>query len=237
MTTTAPASPAPPRSLYRLSGVTRRYTQGKRVVTALAGVELDIAEGDFVTIQGPTGGGKSTLLQVLGALDRPTSGEARLGDTDLATASGSRLGKVRAEEVGFVFQGFNLIPTLTAAENVDMGLEPLGLSRGERRERVAESLAHVGLADRADHRPGELSGGQQQRVAIARAIAKRPRVLLADEPTGNLDESTRDEVLAVLEQLNAEGLTLIVVTHDSAVARRARRRLRLERGLVRDITR
>ncbi|MBN9141606.1 MAG: ABC transporter ATP-binding protein [Micrococcales bacterium] len=242
MTTTAPAdeatpSPASTRSLYRLSGITRRYTQGKRVVTALAGVELDIDEGDFVTIQGPTGGGKSTLLQVLGALDRPTSGEAWLGDTDLATSSSAHLGRVRAKEVGFVFQGFNLIPTLTAAENVDMGLEPLGMPRSERRARVAEALAHVGLADRADHRPGELSGGQQQRVAIARAIAKRPRVLLADEPTGNLDEATRDEVLTVLENLNGAGLTLIVVTHDSAVARRARRRLRLEHGLVRDITR
>jgi putative ABC transport system ATP-binding protein len=238
MTTTASidqTSPVATPGLYRLSGVTRRYTQGRRVVTALAGVELDIAEGDFVTIQGPTGGGKSTLLQVLGALDRPTSGEARLGDTDLATATSSRLGRVRAREVGFVFQGFNLIPTLTAAENVDMGLEPLGMPRGERRTRVAEALAQVALADRADHRPGELSGGQQQRVAIARAIAKRPRVLLADEPTGNLDESTRDEVLVVLEQLNADGLTLVVVTHDSAVARRARRRLRLERGVVREL--
>ena len=145
---------------------------------------------------------------------------------------------MRARDIGFVFQGFNLIPTLTAAENVDMALEPLGASpKAERAARVAEALAHVGLADRADHRPGELSGGQQQRVAIARAIVKRPRVLLADEPTGNLDESMRDEILAVLESLCAEGLTLIVVTHDSAVARRARRRLRLERGQVRDITR
>jgi len=243
MTTTAAAEQASPStddrnasSIYHLAGASRRYTQGKRVVDALRDVELDIAEGDFVTIQGPTGGGKSTLLQLLGALDRPTAGEVRLGDVDLARASSSRLGRVRAHEVGFVFQGFNLIPTLTAAENVDMGLEPLGLPRAVRRERVAEALAHVGLADRGDHRPGELSGGQQQRVAIARAIVKRPRVLLADEPTGNLDETTRDEILEVLERLNAEGLTLIVVTHDSAVAKRARRRLRLERGTVRDIT-
>ncbi|WP_374312118.1 ABC transporter ATP-binding protein [Microbacterium sp.] len=229
------ADAAPP-ALYRLTGVTRTYRQKDRIVKALAGVDLDIAPGDFVTIQGPTGGGKSTLLQLLGALDRPTDGSVVLGEVDLARASGAELGRVRARDIGFVFQGFNLIPTLTAAENVDMALEPLGLTGTERAERVAEALAHVGLDDRSDHRPAELSGGQQQRVAIARAIVKRPRVLLADEPTGNLDESMRDEILAVLEGLCAEGLTLIVVTHDTAVARRARRRLRLERGTVRDIT-
>ena len=223
-------------ALYRLAGVTRNHRQRDRIVKALAGVDLEIAAGDFVTIQGPTGGGKSTLLQLLGALDRPSSGSVVLGGTDISTASGRALSRIRAHDVGFVFQSFNLIPTLTAAENVDMALEPLGLPAGERARRVAEALAHVGLADRVDHRPGELSGGQQQRVAIARAIVKRPRVLLADEPTGNLDESMRDEILAVLQALNAEGLTLIVVTHDSAVARRARRRLRLERGTVVDIT-
>lgn len=222
---------------YRLQGVTRTYRQRERTVQALAGVDLDIAAGDFVTIQGPTGGGKSTLLQMLGALDRPTAGSVMLGDVDIAQASNAQLGRLRAEEIGFVFQGFNLIPTLTAAENVDMGLEPLGLTRDERRRRVIEALERVGLGDRADHRPGELSGGQQQRVAIARAVAKQPRVLLADEPTGNLDERMRDEILDVLEELNAEGLTLVVVTHDSAVARRARRRLRLAKGVVTDITR
>lgn len=236
-TTEDPSPDAAPRALYRLRAVTRTYRQKDRVVKALAGVDLDIDAGAFVTIQGPTGGGKSTLLQLLGALDRPTAGSVVLGGTDIAKATDAELGRVRATEIGFVFQGFNLIPTLTAGENVDMGLEPLGLSKTDRRARVAEALAHVGLADRADHRPGELSGGQQQRVAIARAIVKRPRVLLADEPTGNLDESMRDEILAVLESLCAEGLTLIVVTHDSAVARRADRRLRLERGTVRDITR
>lgn len=228
---------AAPPVLYRLTDVTRTYRQKDRIVKALAGVDLEIAAGDFVTIQGPTGGGKSTLLQLLGALDRPTSGSVRLGDIDLAGASNAELGRVRAREIGFVFQGFNLIPTLTAAENVDMALEPLGIPKEERAARVAAALEHVGLPDRGDHRPGELSGGQQQRVAIARAIVKRPRVLLADEPTGSLDESMRDEILAVLESLCAEGLTLIVVTHDSAVARRARRRLRLEKGTVRDITR
>jgi putative ABC transport system ATP-binding protein len=233
MTLTAPTLTT---TAYSLRGVTRTYRQRDRTVQALAGVDLDIAAGDFVTVQGPTGGGKSTLLQMLGALDRPTSGSVTLGDVDIAAASNAELGRMRAREIGFVFQGFNLIPTLTAAENVDMGLEPLGLDRAERRRRVTDALARVGLDDRADHRPGELSGGQQQRVAIARAVAKQPRVLLADEPTGNLDERMRDEILDVLEALNAEGLTLIVVTHDSAVARRARRRLRLAKGVVTDIT-
>jgi putative ABC transport system ATP-binding protein len=223
--------------IYTVEGVTRTYAQKGRVVKALAGVDLEIAAGEFDTIQGPTGGGKSTLLQLLGALDKPTSGSLRLGDTELAGASARELGRIRAEEIGFVFQGFNLIPTLTAAENVNMALEPMKLDRDERRRRVAEALIHVGLGDRGDHLPTELSGGQQQRVAIARAIVKRPRVLLADEPTGNLDESMRDEILALLEGLCAEGITMIVVTHDSAVAQRATRRLRLNKGTVQDITR
>jgi putative ABC transport system ATP-binding protein len=238
ITQTAPDGAGTTVPAYRIAGVTKTYQQKGRVVTALTGVDIEIAQGEFVTIQGPTGGGKSTFLQILGALDRPTGGSVVLaGGADIATASNAELGRLRAHEIGFVFQGFNLIPTLTAAENVDMGLEPLGLAKTEREQRVSESLAHVGLAERGDHRPGELSGGQQQRVAIARAIAKRPTVLLADEPTGNLDESMRDEILDLLQGLNTEGLTLIVVTHDSAVAHRASRRLRLEKGTVRDITR
>ncbi|WP_176697036.1 ABC transporter ATP-binding protein [Microbacterium sp. 3J1] len=223
--------------LYRAENVTRTYAQKGRTVKALTGVDLTILPGELVTIQGPTGGGKSTLLQLLGALDTPSSGSLRLGETELASASARELSRIRSEEIGFVFQGFNLIPTLTAAENVNMALEPMTLDRAERATRVAEALAHVGLADRADHLPTELSGGQQQRVAIARAIVKRPRVLLADEPTGNLDESMRDEILALLESLCTEGITMVVVTHDSAVARRATRRLRLANGAVQDITR
>lgn len=233
----APTDDAAPAIAYRLDGVVKTYRQKGRVVHALKGVDVEIRVGEFVTIQGPTGGGKSTLLQLLGALDTPTAGHVRLGDIDLADAGRAELGDARAHRIGFVFQGFNLIPTLTAAENVDMGLEPLGLDRGERTRRVTAALAQVGLAERGDHRPGELSGGQQQRVAIARAIAKQPSVLLADEPTGNLDESMRDEILTVLESLAAAGLTLVVVTHDSAVARRAHRRLRLDKGTLVDITR
>lgn len=225
------------RPLYRATGVTRTYAQKGRTVKALTGVDLEIMPGEFVTIQGPTGGGKSTLLQLLGALDSPSTGSLLLNGKELATASAKELGRIRAEEIGFVFQGFNLIPTLTAAENVNMALEPMRLDRAERLRRVTEALAHVGLEDRGDHLPTELSGGQQQRVAIARAIVKRPRVLLADEPTGNLDESMRDEILALLHSLCAEGITMIVVTHDSAVARRATRRLRLSKGMVQDITR
>ncbi|WP_243228177.1 ABC transporter ATP-binding protein [Microbacterium sp. CIAB417] len=235
--TTASGAASAATTAYRIGGVTKTYQQKGRVVKALTGVDIEITQGEFVTIQGPTGGGKSTFLQLLGALDRPTEGHVFLGDTDIARATNAQLGELRAHEIGFVFQGFNLIPTLTAAENVDMGLEPLKLTKQERAQRVADALQHVGLAERGDHRPGELSGGQQQRVAIARAIAKKPRVLLADEPTGNLDEHMRDEILEVLQALNREGLTLIVVTHDSAVARRASRRLRLEKGTVRDITR
>ena len=207
--------------LYRLVAVTRTYRQSGRVVTALDDVDLEIAAGEFVTIQGPTGGGKSTLLQLLGALDRPTSGSIALDGTDIATASDAELGRVRARDVGFVFQGFNLIPTLTARENVDMGLEPLRLAKAERADRVDDALARVGLADRADHRPGELSGGQQQRVAIARSLAMEPKVMLFDEPTSALDPEMINEVLDVMISLADGGMTMVVVTHEMGFARRA----------------
>ena len=223
-----------PAPLYRLAGVTKDYRKGAQRITPLDGIDLEIAEGEFVTIQGPTGGGKSTLLQLLGALDRPSGGTVSLGGSDLTTASDAQLTRVRAAQIGFVFQSFNLIPTLTASENVDTAVESRKLGREERAERVARALARVGLADRGHHRPSELSGGQQQRVAIARAIVASPRVLLADEPTGNLDEEMRDEILALIEQLNEEGLTVVAVTHDRAVAKRAHRRLRLERGRLRE---
>jgi putative ABC transport system ATP-binding protein len=230
-TPSAPDAAAPAQ--YRLEGVTRTYTQKGRIVKALAGVDLTIDAGDFVTIQGPTGGGKSTLLQLLGALDRPSTGSVHLGEIDIAAAGNGELGRIRAHEIGFVFQGFNLIPTLTAHENVDMALEPLGLSKDERSARVAAALSHVGLADRADHRPGELSGGQQQRVAIARAIVPNPAILVADEPTGNLDESTGESIVDLLFALRRErGATLVLVTHDLALARRCDRVIRLRSGRI-----
>jgi len=227
-TTIAPGGTPP---MYTLTAVTKTYQQKKRTVTALAGVDLVIPTGQMVAIQGPTGGGKSTLLQMLGALDRPTSGTVRLGDSELSAAGDHALAAARAREIGFVFQGFNLIPTLTAAENVETAFADGSTPRAERREKARAALASVGLAERADHLPSELSGGQQQRVAIARALVKEPSVLLADEPTGSLDEATRDEIMDLLEGVwRDRGLTVVIVTHDSAVARRARRRLRIAGG-------
>ncbi|MFK3731868.1 ABC transporter ATP-binding protein [Streptomyces sp. NPDC088090] len=219
--------------MYELIGVTKQYRRGQARVDALAGIDLKIAQGDRLVIQGPTGGGKSTLLQMLGGLDRPTAGSVFLDGTDLAKLSESRLTAVRSQYIGFVFQSFNLIPTLTAQENVETALVPLGVKAGERRRRAAEALESVGLGERLSHLPSELSGGQQQRVAIARALVKRPQVLLADEPTGNLDESTRDEISGLLEGLWKEhGLTFVMVTHDSTLARRAPRLATLRKGRV-----
>jgi putative ABC transport system ATP-binding protein len=222
--------------MYRLTDVTKKYSQGKRSVTALSKVTLSIPDGQMVAIQGPTGGGKSTLLHMLGALDRPTEGTVELGNADLSRLGDAPLGRIRAREIGFVFQGFNLIPTLTAQENVETALAPLGIPAAERVGRATAALVAVGLGERGSHLPAELSGGQQQRVAIARALVKEPAVLLADEPTGNLDEQTRDEIMDLLEGLwRDRGLTLVVVTHDSAMARRAQRRLLIAAGTVRDI--
>ena len=210
--------------VYRLSQVSKIYRKGGREIPAVIDLDLDIKPGEWLAVQGKTGHGKTTLLQLLGGLDRPTKGRVEFGGTDLATAAESDIRSVRASSFGFIFQTFNLIPTLTAAENAEAALIPLGISHKSRRERVQAALDSVGLADRAQHLPAELSGGQQQRVAIARALVKDPRVLLADEPTGNLDEDTRVEIIALLDTLWRErGLTLILVTHDSAVARRAQR--------------
>jgi putative ABC transport system ATP-binding protein len=210
--------------MYELSGVTKDYQKGKGTIHALDGVDLVIADGDWLAIQGPTGHGKSTLLQILGALDRPTAGTVRFGGQDLARLREKQLTDVRATSIGFIFQSFNLIPTLSAQENVETALVPLKVPAAERRERAQRALADVGLGDRARHLPSELSGGQQQRVAIARALVKKPKVLLADEPTGNLDEGTRDEIITLLDQLWAElSLTLVMVSHDSTVAGRAQR--------------
>ena len=210
--------------MYKLTRVTKDYRKGPDTVHALAGVDVFIEDGEWLAIQGPTGHGKTTLLQILGALDRPTSGVAEFDGNDLATLRETELTKVRATSIGFIFQTFNLIPTLSAQENVETALAPLRVTAADRRTRAAEALAGVGLAERLHHLPSELSGGQQQRVAIARALVKQPTVLLADEPTGNLDETTRDEIIALLETLWRErGLTLVLVTHDSTIARRAQR--------------
>jgi putative ABC transport system ATP-binding protein len=219
--------------LYELTDVTKRYTQRRRQIDALAGIDLIIDEGEFLAIQGSTGSGKTTLLQMLGAMDRPSSGSLLFEGRDLARLGEADLTALRSHSFGFIFQGFNLIPTLTAEENVETALVPWHTPSGERRRRAAEALEAIGLADRAKHIPSELSGGEQQRVAIARALVRAPRVIFADEPTGNLDERTRDDIIGLLEQLWRErGQTLIIVTHDTWVASRASRRVWLDRGLV-----
>ena len=210
--------------MYALKGVTKDYPKGRETVHALRGVDLEIADGEWLAIQGPTGHGKSTLLQLLGGLDRPTKGVLDFDGRDLAKTREAAMTKIRAQSIGFVFQTFNLIPTLSAQENVETALVPLGISGPQRKARAAEALASVGLGDRLRHLPTELSGGQQQRVAIARALVKEPKVILADEPTGNLDEDTRDEIMGLMEKLwRDQGLSMVIVTHDSAVARRAQR--------------
>jgi putative ABC transport system ATP-binding protein len=217
--------------MYKLTGVTKDYQKGRETVHALRGVDLVIEDGEWLTIQGPTGHGKTTLLQMLGGLDRPTSGVIDFDGQDLAQLRESQVTKVRATSIGFIFQTFNLIPTLSAQENVEAALVPLGISGGERRSRAATALEGVGLADRVRHLPSELSGGQQQRVAIARALVKQPKVLLADEPTGNLDEDTRDEIISLLEGLwRGQGLTMVLVTHDSWIARRSQRVAVMQNG-------
>jgi len=210
--------------VYTLTGVTKLYQKGRRTVPAVRDLDLVISGGEWLAVQGRTGHGKSTLLNLLGGLDRPTQGTIELDGTNLGALRETQLTALRAHKIGFIFQTFNLIPTLSAAENVEAALIPLGTGHADRQAQIAAALDSVGLSDRAAHLPTELSGGQQQRVAIARALVKEPNVLLADEPTGNLDEDTRDDIIALLERLWRErGLTLVLVTHDSAIARRAQR--------------
>jgi putative ABC transport system ATP-binding protein len=221
--------------LYELHDVSKRYDQSRKQVVALNGIDLTIAEGEFLAIQGSTGSGKTTLLQMLGALDGPTAGSVLFEGQDLAKMTERQLSRLRSNAFGFVFQAFNLIPTLTAQENVETALVPLRISATERAERARSALAEVGLAERGAHVPAELSGGEQQRVGIARALVHNPRVILADEPSGNLDERTRDEIISLLENLWRErDQTIILVTHDSHIAARASRRLWLDAGAVAD---
>jgi putative ABC transport system ATP-binding protein len=210
--------------MYTLTNVTRLYQKGRHTVPAVRDLSLTIPDGDWLAVQGRTGHGKTTLLQLLGGLDHPTAGTIEVDGKDLTRMREAQITNLRAARIGFVFQTFNLVQTLTAADNVEAALMPLGIGWAERRRRTAAALDSVGLSDRARHLPFELSGGQQQRVAIARALVKEPGVLLADEPTGNLDEGTRDEILTLMEKLwRDRGLTMIVVTHESAIARRAQR--------------
>jgi putative ABC transport system ATP-binding protein len=217
--------------MYKLTDVTRLYQKGRMTVPAVVDISLEIPDGDWLAVQGRTGHGKTTLLQLLGGLDRPTSGSVELHGHDLGRMRETQLTRLRATSIGFVFQTFNLVQTLTAADNVEAALIPLRIGWAERRRRTEDALASVGLSDRARHLPSELSGGQQQRVAIARALVKQPSVLLADEPTGNLDEDTREDIMALLEELwRARGLTMVLVTHETSIARRAKRIAVMSKG-------
>lgn len=219
-------------SLIELHGIERTFILGDSCVHALRDVNLRIAPGEYISVMGPSGSGKSTLLNMIGLLDRPDAGTYRLEERDITTLAPNEQAKVRSERIGFIFQSFHLVPRLTAAGNIELPLTLAGIPAGERAKRVKQALEEYGLADRAHHLPNQLSGGQRQRVAIARATILRPAVLLADEPTGNLDRATGEEVVRLLEKLNSGGMTLIVVTHDHDLGARARRRIRMEDGAI-----
>jgi len=216
--------------MIKLQDITKVYPMGKRELTVLNGVTLHIEQGDLVAIMGPSGSGKSTLLNLIGCLDKPTSGNYYLEDREVSRLSSGELAKVRGQKVGFIFQTFNLLPRLSALANVELGLRYSG---GGDRHQAMEALGKVGLSDRANHRPTELSGGEQQRVAIARALAKNPPLILADEPTGNLDSRSGEEIISILTSLHSEqGITLLVVTHDANIAHHCQRIIYLKDGQV-----
>ena len=217
--------------VYQLRGVSKTFRQGAYEVHAVQDVDLEVHGGEFLVVAGPSGSGKTTLLQLLGVLDRPTSGEVAFEGRNLSQAGDGELARLRLDAIGFVFQQFNLIPTLTAAQNVEVALAPRKLDGGRRRDEARGLLETVGLGRRADHLPSQLSGGEQQRVAIARALANEPRVVLADEPTGNLDSETGKEIIALLRKLSGEhGQTVVLITHDPDIASRAARVVRMRDG-------
>lgn len=220
-------------SAVSLRQVTKTYTRGREKVAVLHGLDLEIPQGEFVSLMGPSGSGKTTILNLVGGLDRATSGEVIVAGDHLEQMSGARLTKWRGRHIGFIFQFYNLMPILSAAANVELPLLLTGLSKSERRRRVDAALAIVGLQDRASHKPGEMSGGQQQRVGIARAIVADPAILLCDEPTGDLDRATADEILSLLQQLNRQhGKTIVMVTHDPKAADHASRQLEMDKGTL-----
>jgi len=216
--------------VIELRGLSRTFYVGGQPVHALRELDLSVPDGDYMSIMGPSGSGKSTLLNLLGCLDRPTAGSYQLDGSEVGQLDETELTQVRRHKIGFVFQSFHLVPRLTAAGNVELPMTFAGVERPERRKRVSRALESVGLGERVGHRPEQLSGGEQQRVAIARAIAMDPAILLADEPTGNLDSHSGKEVIGLLEGMNARGLTVIMVTHNPEIAERARHRIRLADG-------
>jgi putative ABC transport system ATP-binding protein len=218
--------------MIKLDRITKTYQMGEIDLQVLKGIDLDIRQGDFVSIVGPSGSGKSTLMNIIGCLDTPTTGEYYLDGREISNYKGNELAKIRNEKIGFIFQKFNLLPRLTAFENVELPLIYRGEKSSLRKERVEEALISVGLKDRMRHNPTELSGGQQQRVAIARALVGSPPILLADEPTGNLDTKSGSEVLKIIERLNDEGKTIIVITHDLEVAQVSKEKITIRDGLI-----
>lgn len=219
-------------SMIHIKDLHKSYVMGSNIVKALDGVDLSISNGEFVSIVGPSGSGKSTLMNMIGCLDVPDSGTYHLDEVDISDLTDKELAAIRSEKIGFVFQGFNLLPKFTALENVELPLVYRGYHHKKRRKMALEALDRVGLSDRIDHRPTELSGGQQQRVAVARALAGNPPVLLADEPTGNLDTHTGSEILNMLDEINIQGNTIILITHDSLLAHRARRKIEIIDGRI-----
>jgi putative ABC transport system ATP-binding protein len=232
---TPTAAPPTERPLIDIDDITKVYQMGAEEVHALAGVTLDVQRGEYMAIMGPSGSGKSTLMNMIGCLDTPTGGTYYLNNANVGDMTDDELAEIRNREIGFVFQTFNLLPRVNCLQNAELPLIYAGMSKAERRERAAEALHSVGLGDRMDHRPNELSGGQRQRVAVARALVNRPSILLADEPTGNLDTETGDEIMRLFEALHRQGNTILLVTHEEDIAHHARRIIRLRDGkLVND---
>jgi putative ABC transport system ATP-binding protein len=219
-------------AILQLRGITRDFKLGSQTVHVLKGIDLDIAKNEYVALMGPSGSGKSTLMNLLGCLDTPTSGSYELNGTDVSSLNDNALAEIRNSEIGFVFQTFNLLPRSTALENVALPLVYAGLSKEDRLARAAEVLDQVGLSDRMDHRPNQLSGGQRQRVAVARALVNRPALILADEPTGNLDSKTSLEIMKLFDEIQAAGNTVVLVTHEEDIAQYAKRVIRLVDGNI-----
>jgi putative ABC transport system ATP-binding protein len=224
-------------AVIRVTGLKREYEMGTEIVRALQGVDVCIYRNEYVAIMGPSGSGKSTLMNLIGCLDTPSAGEYWLNGLEVSTMGDDELARVRNREIGFVFQTFNLLPRASALHNVELPLIYAGVKARTRRERAGKALTRVGLGDRMDHRPNELSGGQRQRVAIARALVNEPSILLADEPTGNLDSTTSEEIMAVFEELHRQGQTVIMVTHERDIAAHAHRIVTLKDGLIHSDTR